>query len=116
MDAEFGRAWLAVLPYAGLTLAAIVEGEVAYIAAATLVAEGHLYPLGVLLAGALGASIGDQTYFYIFRGRLPRWMARVPSLYQPRARSLPADPVAGHAAADAPSGRARPGARSSTAR
>ena len=80
MDAEFGRAWLAVLPYAGLTLAAIVEGEVAYIAAATLVAEGHLYPLGVLLAGALGASIGDQTYFYIFRGRLPRWMARVPSL------------------------------------
>ena len=80
MDADIGRAGLAVLPYAGLTLAAIVEGEVAYIAAATLVAEGHLYPLGVLFAGALGASIGDQAYFYIFRGRLPRWMARIPSL------------------------------------
>lgn len=25
-------------------------------------------------------SIGDQTYFYIFRGRLPRWLARFPSL------------------------------------
>jgi len=34
----------------------------------------------VLISGALGASIGDQAYFYVFRGRVPRWMARIPSL------------------------------------
>ena len=79
-----GLAW----PYAGITLAAIVEGEVAYIAAATLVAEGRLHPLPVLIAGALGASIGDQAYFYIFRGRLPRWLARMPSLQVKTARLI----------------------------
>jgi len=86
-DLDLGRAGVALLPYAGITLAAIVEGEVAYIAAATLVADGRLHPLAVLISGALGASIGDQTYFYIFRGRVPRWMARIPSL-QHRAAPL----------------------------
>jgi undecaprenyl-diphosphatase len=74
-----------MLPYYGILLAAIVEGEVAYIAAATLVAHGQLNPVGVLLAGTAGASIGDQTYFYLFRGRLPRWVARYPSLQQKTA-------------------------------
>ena len=72
----------ALLPYSGITLAAIIEGEIAYIGAATLVAEGKLHPLAVLIAGALGASIGDQTYFYVFRGCVPRWLARYPSLQQ----------------------------------
>ena len=80
MDTDVGRVGVALLPYAGITLAAIVEGEVAYIAAATLVADGRLHPLAVLISGALGSSIGEQTYFYIFRGRVPRWMARIPSL------------------------------------
>jgi membrane protein DedA with SNARE-associated domain len=71
-----------VLPYAAVLGFAIVEGEIAYIGAAALVADGQLHPLGVLLAGTLGASIGDQTYFYVFRGRLPRWMARYPALQQ----------------------------------
>jgi membrane protein DedA with SNARE-associated domain len=70
----------AVLVYGGILLAAIVEGEIAYIGAATLVADGRLHPLAVLVAGALGAAIGDQAYFYVFRGRLPRWLARYPSL------------------------------------
>lgn len=69
-----------VLPYAGILIAAIVEGEIAYIAAAALVAQGHLNPAGVLLCGTVGAAIGDQAYFYLFRGRLPRWLARYPSL------------------------------------
>lgn len=71
---------LTSLTYPGILLAAIVEGEIAYIGAAALVAQGQLNPLGVLAAGALGAAIGDQAYFYAFRGRLPRWVARYPSL------------------------------------
>jgi membrane protein DedA with SNARE-associated domain len=79
-------AWLSyLLPYCGVAIAAVVEGEIAYIAAAALVAEGKLNPIGVLVSGALGASIGDQAYFYVFRGRLPRWMARYPSLEQKAA-------------------------------
>ena len=80
MDVHQAGWWL--LPYAGITCAAVLEGEVAYIGAATLVADGRLHPLAVLLAGALGAAIGDQAYFYLFRGRLPRWLARFPSLHQ----------------------------------
>jgi membrane-associated protein len=74
-----------VLPYAGVTIAAIVEGEIAYIGAAVLVAHGQLHPAGVVLAGAAGAAIGDQAYFYVFRGHLPRWLARFPSLEQKAA-------------------------------
>ena len=71
-----------VLPYSGIMLAAIVEGEIAFIGAAALVAEGRLHPLAVLVAGALGATIGDQAYFYLFRGCVPRWLTRYPSLRQ----------------------------------
>ena len=71
-----------LLPYSGVAIAAIVEGEIAYIGAATLVAQGQLNPVGVLVSGAVGAAIGDQAYFYAFRGRLPRWLARYPSLQQ----------------------------------
>ena len=41
---------------------------------------GLLWTLG--LGTLLGAAIGDQIFFYVFRGRLPRWMARFPSLEQ----------------------------------
>ena len=67
-------------PYAGVLIAAVLEGELTYIAAAALVGEGRLNALGVLVCGAVGASIGDQAFFYAFRGRLPRWMARYPVL------------------------------------
>jgi len=75
-----------LLPYCGVLIAAIVEGEVAYIAAATMVAQGHLNAMGVFVSVAVGAAIGDQAYFYAFRGRLPRWVARYPSL---RERAAP---------------------------
>jgi membrane protein DedA with SNARE-associated domain len=71
-----------MLTYLVILLAAIVEGEVAYIGAAALVAQGQLNPLGVLMAGTLGAAIGDQAFFYLFRGRLPRWVRQYPSLEQ----------------------------------
>jgi membrane protein DedA with SNARE-associated domain len=87
---------LNLLPYCGVALAAIVEGELTYVAAATLVAEGRLQPLGVLVAGALGAAIGDQAYFYLFRGRLPHWLARYPSLQRKTAPLV--DRVRRHAA------------------
>jgi len=70
----------AALTYAGILVAAVVEGEVAYIAAAALVAQRQLNPLAVITAGAIGATVGDQAFFYLFRGRLPRWVARYPSL------------------------------------
>jgi membrane protein DedA with SNARE-associated domain len=72
--------WSNALAYAGILVAAMVEGEIAYIAAAALVAQGQLNPLAVVTAGAIGAAIGDQAFFYAFRGRLPRWVARYPSL------------------------------------
>jgi membrane protein DedA with SNARE-associated domain len=64
------------LAYLGILFAAAVEGEVAYVTAAVLVGQGYLDPLGVLLAGSAGASLGDQFYFYLFRGRVHRWIDR----------------------------------------
>jgi membrane protein DedA with SNARE-associated domain len=66
----------ALMPYVGVCTAAMVEGEVAYVIAATLVGRGYLDPLAVLVAGAAGAAAGDQFYFYLLRGRLRRWLDR----------------------------------------
>lgn len=66
--------------YLATAIAAAVEGELAYVAAAALVASGRLNPVWVVIAGTIGAAIGDQVYFYLFRGRLARWIARFPSL------------------------------------
>src|SRR3954471_24395248 len=69
-----------LLPYVAIVLAAIVEGEIAYLTAVALVAQGHLNPFGVVASGTVGAALGDQAWFYLFRGRLPRWMARYPAI------------------------------------
>lgn len=74
--------------YWGVFVAAIVEGEIAYLAAAAAVAQGGLNPTAVVVAGSMGAAIGDQVFFYAFRGRLPRWMARFPSLARKTAPLL----------------------------
>ena len=68
------------LTYFGIFVAAIVEGEIAYVAACALIAAGRLSPLPVIVAGALGAAIGDQAFFFVFRKRLNTWVARFPSL------------------------------------
>ncbi len=80
MDVMHTLSWSSTWPYLGVVVAAIIEGEIAYIAAAALVAQGQLNALAVLVAGAVGAAIGDQLFFYVFRGRLSRWMARYPAL------------------------------------
>jgi membrane protein DedA with SNARE-associated domain len=66
--------------YLAVFVLAIVEGEVGYVAAATLVAHGRLDATAVMVAGASGAAFGDQMYFYALRGRLTRWMARFPKI------------------------------------
>ena len=75
-------------PYWVVFIAAIIEGEVAYIAAAALVAQGQLNPVAVAAAGALGATIGDQAFFFALRGRLATWVARYPSLERKAAPLL----------------------------
>jgi membrane protein DedA with SNARE-associated domain len=66
------------LPYLAVLIAAAVEGEVVFAAAAALVAAGRLHPVGVCIAGALGAAAGDQAYFYGLRRHVGRLMARLP--------------------------------------
>lgn len=82
MDFTHASAGLRILPYLAVLIAAAVEGELSYIGAAALVAHGELRAWAVLVAGAAGAALGDQAYFYAFRGRLPRWLARFPALQQ----------------------------------
>lgn len=65
-----------IFPYLAIFLAAVVEGEIVFVGACVLVRMGHLDPMGVFLAGALGGSAGDQAYFYLFRGRLRNWLSR----------------------------------------
>src|SRR5207237_1394310 len=79
----------AVMPYFGITAGAMIEGEVAYVIAATLVARGYLDPIGVVMAGAAGAAAGDQFYFYLLRGRLRRWLDRFETIAR-RGRRLAA--------------------------
>jgi membrane protein DedA with SNARE-associated domain len=66
--------------YLGILAAAMIEGEVTYVVAAALVAEGRLNALGVVLVGAAGAAMGDQLYFYLLRRRLTRWLGRFPAI------------------------------------
>jgi membrane protein DedA with SNARE-associated domain len=61
-------------------IAAALEGEVVFVTASVLVGRGDLNPIGVLLAGALGGSAGDQFWYYALRGRLQRWLQRFPRI------------------------------------
>ena len=64
------------LAYAAVFAAAIVEGEIVFVASAVLVAAGKLDALAVLTFGALGAATGDQLVFYALRGRIAGWLKR----------------------------------------
>jgi membrane protein DedA with SNARE-associated domain len=68
------------LAYVLVAVFAAVEGEIVFVAASALVAQGDLNGLGVVLAGAAGAAIGDQFYFFLLRGRLRRWIGRSPMI------------------------------------
>jgi membrane protein DedA with SNARE-associated domain len=76
--------WASALIYAGIFVAAAVEGEMVFVAASVSVALGHLDRWGVMIAGALGGSAGDQCFFYAFRGPLRSWLERFPGLTRRR--------------------------------
>jgi membrane protein DedA with SNARE-associated domain len=75
---------VAALLYAGIFIAAAVEGEMVFVAASVSVALGHLDFWGVLISGALGGSAGDQFFFYAFRGPFKDLMTRFPRLARKR--------------------------------
>src|SRR5438477_11636296 len=66
------------LAYLAVLIAAFLEGEVTFSLASVAVGRGELDPIGVVLAGAAGAALGDQLVFYLLRGRLTRWIERFP--------------------------------------
>jgi len=72
--------WPGGLAYIVVFLAAVVEGEVVFIAAATLAGQGSLNALAVVAAGTLGAAAGDQIPFYLLRFRLRSWLDRIPAM------------------------------------
>ena len=55
------------LAYIAIFVAAAVEGEIVFVVASAAVAAGRLDAAGVLVAGALGASAGDQFFFHALR-------------------------------------------------
>ena len=72
--------WPGGLAYIVVFLAAVIEGEVVFIAAATLAGQGSLNALAVVAAGTLGAAAGDQIPFYLLRFRLRSWLDRIPAM------------------------------------
>jgi membrane protein DedA with SNARE-associated domain len=68
-----------MLPYLAIFLFAILEGEIYYIAMCVAAAAGKLNTIGVVVAGALGGSAGDQIWFYLLRGHI-HWIDRFPRL------------------------------------
>jgi membrane-associated protein len=70
--------WPAGLAYFVVFVAAMIEGEVVFIAAATLAGQGSLNALGVVAAGTLGAAAGDQIPFYLLRYHVRSWLDRLP--------------------------------------
>lgn len=87
--------WSGWPAYLGVFVAAAVEGEVVFASACVLVALGRLSAAGVLVAGALGGSAGDQLFFYACRGRLRPWLSRFPRVA--RRQELVASRVRQHA-------------------
>ena len=71
--------WPGGLAYGVIFLAAAVEGEIVFVTAAILAGLGRLNFLGVLVAGALGGSAGDQFYFYALRSTAGGWLSRMVS-------------------------------------
>ena len=79
--------WIRDASYLGVFVAAVIEGEFVFVAAAVLVQMGRLDALGVYLAAAFGGSIGDQLYFYFLRGRIG-WLDRFPTWSRRRDRMI----------------------------
>lgn len=68
-----------MLVYLPIFVFAILEGEGYYSLQCTLVSQGKLHWLPVVVAGALGGATGDQFWFYLLRGRV-HWLDRFPKI------------------------------------
>jgi membrane protein DedA with SNARE-associated domain len=75
-----------LVAYLVVFVAAALEGEVIFVSSCVLVSQGKLSAMGVLLAAALGGSLGDQIYFYALRGRLSYWLGRIRMVAKIRER------------------------------
>ena len=75
-----------LVAYLAVFVAAALEGEVIFVSSCVLVSQGKLSAVGVLLAAALGGSLGDQVYFYALRGRVSKWLGRIRIVAQSRER------------------------------
>jgi membrane protein DedA with SNARE-associated domain len=75
-----------LVAYLVVFVAAALEGEVIFVSSCVLVSQGKLSAMGVLLAAALGGSLGDQVYFYALRGRLSNWLGRIRMVAKIRER------------------------------
>ena len=82
-----------MLLYLPIFLFAILEGEIYYIAMCVAASAGKLRWEGVMIAGALGGSTGDQLWFYVLRGHI-HWLNRYPWLA--RHRDTVVDRVKAH--------------------
>lgn len=76
-----------MLIYLTIYVFAIVEGEIYYSNVAAAAMAGSLYWPGVIAAGALGGSTGDQLWFYMLRGRI-HWLDRYPWMCRYRDRVI----------------------------
>ena len=74
-----------MLFYLSIYIAAILEGEIYYSKVCADAVAGRAFWPGVLVAGALGGSTGDQIWFYLLRGRL-HWLDKYPKLAAYRSR------------------------------
>ena len=83
-------AWPGGLAYVVVFLAALIEGEVVLVAAATLAGQGSLDPFGVVAAGTLGAAAGDQIPFYLLRYHVRSWLDRLPVMRRVSERLIDA--------------------------
>ena len=73
-----------MLVYLPIYLFAILEGEIYYITMCVAAAADKIAWQGVLIAGALGGSAGDQFWFYAFRGPFKHLLERYPRLARKR--------------------------------
>lgn len=80
--------WPGGLAYIVVFLAALIEGEVVFVAAAALAGQGSLDPFAVVAAGTLGAAAGDQIPFYLLRHRVRSWLDRLPAMRRVSGRLI----------------------------
>lgn len=81
--------WIGTFGLWAVLLGGIVEGEAVFIAAGYAVSQGYLSGGPALLAGALGATLGDHGWYLIGRLWGERLVGRVPALRRLRGRVEP---------------------------